>query len=290
MSNVEGSRNPRFITALTADQVDWSLFPRSRHPREDLEKWFPSQEDFRNEASDCIAHSYGQENSRFPIILISPGLTTFLQENRPPTLFFSPDDISSLLTPKSNITCSHEEIGTLEIWKFTLNPRRDNSTYPNQRPAIILTRKKPSAYNRQEPYLVVGSTAGCNGFDVTFDPKIKTTYDDIHPRGSLEAEMIKLLGLKQHKVNQWLSFRAKEEKMQMQILYEAPIGRPPDSLEQAIKIKDKELKGYKGYFVEISLTFDSSTNVRGLPLKLVPEDPEDSREASDTEASDTGSV
>jgi len=280
MSSVEGQKNPRFITALIAEQVDWSLF-YERHAKEHLESWFPSQDDFHEEAADSVSFTYGRENSRFPIITKSAGLKTFLERNRPPTIFFSPEDVNSLLTPESNIICNKEETRTSQRWEFTLNPQK-HEVSPSEQQTITLTRKKAGTYDRLEPYLVVGFAAGHNGFHVTFDPEIKRTWEDTPRRNKLEEEMIKLLGLKQHKVEQSLNFRAKEENVQ--ILYEPPIGRPPDSLEQAIK--DKKLKGY---FVLISLQFESSSNVSGLSLRLAPEG-EGSHETHEVEASDMGSV
>lgn len=218
MGTIENPRNSTFITALTADQADWSFLPESLFPgsnaREHLESLFPSRKDFYDETVLAyIKRSLG-ENYSIPLILRkTEELKGLMEEHRPPTLFFEPQDISSVLTPESNIVVnrkSHE--GGLGLWVFSLNPEKHETDSPSLKQTITLTTiEKPGRYAVQEPYLVVGFRASYDDSNVIFYPSIKRTWDTI-PRDTLDREMIKFLGLKEHRVEQRLDFSVKREE------------------------------------------------------------------------------
>lgn len=218
MSQIERQANPTFITALTSGQVDWSPFPERFFPQSDprkLENVFPSQGDFFDKVT--LASIKGSlEGYSIPLILkLSEKLETFLDEHRPPTLFFTPQDIANALTPESDIIVnrkSHE--GQLGLWVFSLNPKKHEANSPSLKQTITLTTiGEPDKYVVQEPYLVVGFPAKYDGSSVTFYPSIKQNWGDTIPKDELDKEMTKFLGLKDHTVEQQLDFRVIKEEM-----------------------------------------------------------------------------
>lgn len=218
MSQIENPRNSTFITALTADQADWSLFgiTLSREPnaRETLESWFPSWVDFYDETVLASIKHSSVERYSIPLILRkSEGLNTFLEQHRPPTLFFAPQEISGVLTPESDIVVnrkSHE--GQLGLWVFSLNPKKQEADSPSLKQTITLTTiEKPGRYALLEPYLAVGFRASYDDSNVIFYPSIKRTWDT-SPRDTLDKEMIKFLGLKEQKIEQRLGYKVIKEE------------------------------------------------------------------------------
>lgn len=126
MNQIEDEGNPRFITALTENQVDWSLFHDPDFAKEVINMHAYLYDfgkeilDVRRQFTEKDTHDYYQSldpvESLAPEAHISPELDTFLDQNRPQTLFFSPDDIKSLLTPDLDISCTYEKAGGIETW------------------------------------------------------------------------------------------------------------------------------------------------------------------------------
>lgn len=217
MTQIEKGANSRFITALTSGQVDWSPFPERFFPQSDprkLENVFPSQGDFFDEVTLAFIKGSLKRYS-IPLRKHSEKLETFLEEHRPPTLFFAPQDIANALTPESDIIVnrkSHE--GRLGLWVFSLNPKKHEADSPSLKQTITLTTiEEPERYHVQEPYLVVGFPARYDGSSVTFYPSIKQAWGDNIPKDELDKAMTKFLGLKEHTVEQQLDFRVIKEEM-----------------------------------------------------------------------------
>lgn len=208
----EALRTPQPITGLTLDQVLLLMPVFSQiSARERFEKSTESH-DFYSEAYEARRKIAGKQYTGILDKSESPELKDFLKRNRPPTLFFEPQQIATLLTPDSDITVYHEKSDTFERWKFTLNPKKftvsSDWTSPDRKQTITLVRGKPPKYEKEEPYLVIDFPARYDGSTIIFYPNIKITYGDTIPREKLEQAMIKLLGLKEHSVPQQLEFKA----------------------------------------------------------------------------------
>jgi len=227
MNQIEGEGNPRFITALTAEQVDWSLFDDPDFSKE-LIKMYAYLYDFGKEILDIRkqftekdAHEYyqslGHVESLAPEVYISPELEFFLEQNRPQTLFFAPADIKSLLTADSDITCNYEETEELETWQFRLNPQK----YQEDKQTITLNRGKMNKnVDDQETYLVITFPVRYDDPNAIFYPHIPymNIYGDNIPGDKLTKEMMKLLGLQQHRMEQQLDFRVKKQELRKMLV------------------------------------------------------------------------
>ena len=173
MNKIEtGSQNP--IRGLTAEQADISVYDFCD---KDFAKWFPSDSDFSEAANEVRRKKLGdKKNQKYPLyshyIEKSAELTAFIEAIRPPTLFFQPQDIASLLTPDSDIIVNHKKTEELEAWQFTLNPKKyavvsDGPFGPDHKQTITLTRGSME-YDRSEPYLAVAFPADYDNFHVIF--------------------------------------------------------------------------------------------------------------------------
>lgn len=223
MNKIENPRNPTFITALTAELVDWSLFTDPENARNLYERrgvFSVFSGDFEALANHAVNINYGKQHLK-GAIFASPSekLTDFLNQNRPQTLFFEPMDISNLLTPESNIVVRHtrDKSRDLEKWQFTLNPAKYPSRSIRDRQVITLSRGTELTTSTNDdvsdkrysknPYLAVGFPADYDGKNVIFYPDIGITYgDDLLNRKEIEKQMIDLLGLKTSKIKQKLDF------------------------------------------------------------------------------------
>jgi len=206
-------------SGLTAEKVDWSLLAESdfdqRLKREQIEKW-PSLSDFHSEAWEARRKARKNDDS-YLRIRISPELKPVLEQHRPKTLFFEPEEIVSLLTPGSDVVVEHQKTDQFEKWVFTLNPQKyevsEEHFGPHRKQTVSLTRGKVSEHGEyQEPYLVVCFPARYDGSNIIFYPDIKITHGDSVPRDEVEAAIIKLLGLKEHSIQGKLNFKIKKEK------------------------------------------------------------------------------
>ncbi len=206
-------------SGLTAEKVDWSLLAESdfdqRLKREQIEK-FPSLSDFHSEAWDARRKGRKDDDS-YLHIRISPELKSVLVQHRPKTLFFEPEEIVSLLTPESDVVVEHQKTEQSEKWAFTLNPQKyevsEDHVGLHRKQTVTLTRGKVSEYGEyQEPYLVVCFPARYDGSNIIFYPDIKITHGDSVPREEVETARIKLLGLKEHPIQEKLNFKIKKEK------------------------------------------------------------------------------
>lgn len=220
MSKTPEIKHESPIRALTADEIDWSLFAKfefdQKGKREQIER-SSSNSDFHMEAWQTRRRKRKKDDS-FLGIEITPELKTFLEQNRPQTLFFSPESIASFLTPDSDIVCEHSKTEQFEKWVFTLNPQKyevsSDIFSPNRKQTITLTRGKVSEYGEyQEPYLVVSFPARYDGSNIIFYPEVKITYGESLTREKLEEAMIQLLSLKSHVIEQKLNFKVKKEEV-----------------------------------------------------------------------------
>lgn len=212
MNKIEIPRSSTFIAALTADYVDWSLFDNPSNERkrdEEGPKFFAK--DFKILADYAVTREFGRQHPKgITSVDLSEELIDFLNQNRPQTLFFEPEDISNLLTPESNIVVQHNKNRSLEKWQFRLRPPKEGGNlYRNQ--AITLSRRgvNPNENSRKifiNPYLIVKFPAAYYDNNVVFYPDIQMTYGDWMPRDHIQEEMVNLLGLKEHTVKQELSF------------------------------------------------------------------------------------
>lgn len=209
----EALRTPQPITGLTLDQVLPLVFKSEFSQILAREKFENSTTDydFYFEASEARKEIAGKQYTSLLDKSESPELKDFLKRNRPPTLFFEPQQIAGLLTPDYDITVNHEKSDTFEKWEFTLNPKKftvsSDWTSPDTKQTITIVRGKPPKYEKEEPYLVIDFPARCDMSTITFYPHIKITYGDAIPREKLEQTMIKLLGLKEYSVAQQLEFK-----------------------------------------------------------------------------------
>lgn len=151
-------------------------------------------------------------------IRISPELKRVLEQHRPKTLFFEPEEIASLLTPESDIVVEHQKTDQFEKWAFTLNPQKyevsEDHYGPHRKQTVTLTRGKVSEHGEyQEPYLIVCFPARYDGSNIIFYPDIRVTYGDSFPRDEVEAAIIKLLGLEEHSIQGKLNSKVKKEKV-----------------------------------------------------------------------------
>lgn len=208
------------IFGLIAEKVDWSLLAESdfdqRLKREQIEE-FPSLSDFYSGAWEARRKARKDDDS-YLRIRISPELQRVLEQHRPKTLFFEPEEIASLLTPESDVVVEHQKTDKFEKWVFTLNPQKYEVSEEHfglhSKQTVTLTRGKVSEHGEyQEPYLVVCFPARYDGSNIIFYPDIKITHGDSVPRPLVEAAIIKLLGLKEHSIQEKLNFKVKKEKI-----------------------------------------------------------------------------
>lgn len=210
MNKIEGQQNPIRSLGLTEDEINWPL-AGGLHTREMLKR-FVSGLDFIKEAEEARyqPNVQGRDHGYNLDIRIQPEVKKFLEDNRPKALFSQPENIVSLLTPDSDIVlANHFKDAEFEHWQFSLNPQRFE-----EKGTITFSRHRTG---RQfgNPYIYVYFPAFYDGSRVIFRPKISIYSQDHLPREALDETLLKLLGIKEHAVDQKLNFEVKRERQRI---------------------------------------------------------------------------
>lgn len=245
MNNAENTEKGSQIKGLTLDQINLSLYPKKFPDKRALEQSLvPSYRELSIYFSRIIRAKKTDEVE----IEKSAELEYFLQANRPKMLFFEPRDITSLL-PTPEITFDREKTADYEalIFKFNRNEVNspDNNISSNQQ-SFVLARNKTKSDEYREPYLIIIFSAEYDGEQVIFYPKARTISQGL-VKADLNQAMIRLLGLKEHRVNQHLEFKIKnkeKKKAKLHDFHHFPGG---------FSLPTTKTKKWTRYLLEVSL-------------------------------------
>lgn len=253
---IDRRQNP--IVGLTFDQIDLIKFPHMLARKEELEALISNYDLYTQANLKYLGFIKRSKDLAInpEAIRISPELKDFLRTHRPPTLYFEPQDIASLLSQDPTFIVKHEKNEKFERWEFNLDPKKNDNLRDEK--SIILTRGDLEN-DIQNPYLVVGFPAKYDNGNIVFHPKV------VINGGRTGWFLTRLLNLKEKSVSTaplQLNFAVKEtpgwsrqvnEKGKM-VQREWKTYSVEISLKKGSPPEEKKTKGRVGFFDRIFLS------------------------------------
>lgn len=207
------------LRKFSIEEINLWLF----HPSK---TWEIRNEKFNYEL-DIECYNYlrqnGVTNTGFPNwsdFVKSDRLKSFLNQNRPETLFFDPAEVTTALNNESDIVSNYTKNRRYKQWDFLLNPQKFILEKWEQR-KMVYTKPLKNHFLKgyfqiphPEPYIVVQFPAKYDDEQIVFCPVVKMTYGCPWPMedDELHKQMIRLLGVTERKVDQKLDFKLRKSQ------------------------------------------------------------------------------
>ena len=199
------------IQPLTIDQVDWRLFSLDSGVRERMRQLRLENPleffDFSEYGKYLLRKARGERKIwGHPNFEMDEAVKTFLGQNRPPRVFYKPEDLPQILQGQDELVLKNGSMGDMLYWGISFAAGSSGAEIVGGPGAARFSLTRPNFRGKDNdlrcfrsqfcPYLEAFYVADYQNGRMVFRPKLMRDYLTDDRRGLIEKRLLKLLGVR----------------------------------------------------------------------------------------------